>query len=55
MFFFFTKLTILGVMIVEWWKLMKDRLAREKFMGVCRWELSRIGVIMPRFPTTVNK
>jgi hypothetical protein len=55
MFFSITKFSsILGVMTVEWQRSMKDRLVRKKYMGVCRWELSRIRVIMPRFPTTVT-
>jgi hypothetical protein len=34
---------------------MKDRLLRKKYMGVCRCELSRIRMIMPRFPSTVSR
>jgi hypothetical protein len=55
MFFSVTKFTsILGVMTVDWHKSMKDRLARNKYIGVCRWELSPIRKIMPRFPHTVS-
>ena len=41
-------------MTVDWQRSMKDRLLRKKYMGVCRCELSRIRMIMPRFPSTVT-
>jgi hypothetical protein len=55
MFFSITKFSsIFGVMTVEWQRSMKDRLVRKKYIGAYRWELSRIRVIIPIFPTTVT-
>lgn len=55
MFFLETKLiSILGVMALKKLKSMRDKLQRKKYMGICRWELSPMRVIKPRFPTTVS-
>jgi hypothetical protein len=55
MIFSVTKfMSILGVMTVHWHKSMKDRLTRKKHIGVCRWELSPIRKITPKFPHTMS-
>ena len=46
--------SILGTVLVARQKSTKERLAKKKYMGVCRWESELMASMINRFPTTVT-
>ena len=38
----------------DWTELMKDKVKRKNYMGLCRCEFSAIRIINPKFPSTVT-
>ena len=45
---------IFGVTMEEKHRSMKDKWLRKKYMGMWRWALTLMRIIMPRFPATVT-